>query len=150
MQAESDRATRSRFSDDTGAMTCVDLRQAGRPTSMKEHKIETLAIAGNKQWSKLPNVPTASESGLPGFEASEYPILRQASRWDDTQVWDAGGSRRRPVNVGGPPIAFQRRHAPIATKRTERKTLLELLRKLRISVAAASEAGPDKDRRLES
>jgi tripartite-type tricarboxylate transporter receptor subunit TctC len=43
---------------------------------MKEHKIKALAIAGNKRWSKLPDVPTASESGLPGFEASVwYAIL---------------------------------------------------------------------------
>jgi hypothetical protein len=97
MQAESDRATRSRFSDDTGAMTCVDLRQAGRPTSMKEHKIETLAIVGNKQWSKLPNVPSASESDLPGFEASEYPVRGRTSRWDDAQ---AVGRRRMPASTG--------------------------------------------------
>jgi tripartite-type tricarboxylate transporter receptor subunit TctC len=45
-------------------------------SNVKEHKIKALAIAGNKRWSKLPDVPTASESGLPGFEASVwYAIL---------------------------------------------------------------------------
>ncbi len=39
-------------------------------------KIKALAIASNSRWSKLPNVPTAAESGLPGFQASVwYAIL---------------------------------------------------------------------------
>jgi tripartite-type tricarboxylate transporter receptor subunit TctC len=38
-------------------------------------KIKALAIAGPNRWSKLPNVPTASESGLPGFEASVWYAL---------------------------------------------------------------------------
>ena len=39
-------------------------------------KIKALAIAGQSRWSKLPNVPTVSESGLPGFEASVwYAVL---------------------------------------------------------------------------
>jgi tripartite-type tricarboxylate transporter receptor subunit TctC len=35
-------------------------------------KIKPLALAGQSRWSKLPNVPTVSESGLPGFEASVW------------------------------------------------------------------------------
>ncbi|HEX4411301.1 MAG TPA: tripartite tricarboxylate transporter substrate-binding protein [Xanthobacteraceae bacterium] len=38
-------------------------------------KIKALAIAGQQRWSKLPNVPTVSESGLPGFEASVWYAL---------------------------------------------------------------------------
>ncbi|HZP77802.1 MAG TPA: tripartite tricarboxylate transporter substrate binding protein [Pseudolabrys sp.] len=42
-------------------------------------KIKALAIAGGKRWSGLPNVPTASESGLPGFEASVwYAVMAPA------------------------------------------------------------------------
>lgn len=44
-------------------------------TNVQEKKIKALAIAGNKRWSKLPDVPTASESGLPGFEASVWYAL---------------------------------------------------------------------------
>jgi len=44
-------------------------------TNVQEGKIKALAIAGGKRWSKLPNVPTASESGLPGFEASVWYAL---------------------------------------------------------------------------
>lgn len=44
-------------------------------TNVQEGKIKALAIAGNKRWSKLPNVPTASESGLPGFEANVWYAL---------------------------------------------------------------------------
>jgi tripartite-type tricarboxylate transporter receptor subunit TctC len=35
-------------------------------------QIKALAMAGGQRWSKLPNVMTASESGLPGFEASVW------------------------------------------------------------------------------
>jgi tripartite-type tricarboxylate transporter receptor subunit TctC len=38
-------------------------------------QIKALAIAGSQRWSKLANVPTASESGLPGFEASVWYAL---------------------------------------------------------------------------
>jgi len=38
-------------------------------------QIKALAIAGPQRWSKLPNVPTASESGLPGFEAAVWYAL---------------------------------------------------------------------------
>lgn len=38
-------------------------------------QIKALAIAGAQRWSKLPNVMTASESGLPGFEASVWYAL---------------------------------------------------------------------------
>lgn len=38
-------------------------------------KIKALAIAGQSRWSKLPDVPTVSESGLPGFEASVWYAL---------------------------------------------------------------------------
>jgi tripartite-type tricarboxylate transporter receptor subunit TctC len=39
-------------------------------------KIKPLAMAGQSRWSKLPDIPTVSESGLPGFEASVwYAVL---------------------------------------------------------------------------
>jgi tripartite-type tricarboxylate transporter receptor subunit TctC len=38
-------------------------------------QIKALAVAGAERWSKLPNVMTASESGLPGFEASVWYAL---------------------------------------------------------------------------
>ena len=38
-------------------------------------QVKALAIAGGERWSKLPNVMTASESGLPGFEASVWYAL---------------------------------------------------------------------------
>jgi tripartite-type tricarboxylate transporter receptor subunit TctC len=38
-------------------------------------QIKALAVAGAQRWSKLPNVMTASESGLPGFEASVWYAL---------------------------------------------------------------------------
>ena len=45
-------------------------------SNILDSKIKALAIASSKRWSKLPNVPTISESGLPGFEASVwYAIL---------------------------------------------------------------------------
>lgn len=47
--------------------------------NVQEGTIKALAIAGGKRWSRLPNVPTASESGLPGFEASVwYAVLAPA------------------------------------------------------------------------
>ena len=48
-------------------------------------KIKALALASAKRWPKLPNVPTVSESGLPGFEASVWyavsrrPMFRRRS-----------------------------------------------------------------------
>lgn len=47
----------------------------GYVTNVQDGKIKALAIAGNKRWSKLPNVQTASESGLSGFEASVWYAL---------------------------------------------------------------------------
>ena len=38
-------------------------------------QIKALAVASAQRWSKLPNVMTASESGLPGFEASVWYAL---------------------------------------------------------------------------
>lgn len=38
-------------------------------------RIKALAIASSQRWSKLSNIPTASESGLPGFEASVWYAL---------------------------------------------------------------------------
>ncbi|MBV8509103.1 MAG: tripartite tricarboxylate transporter substrate binding protein [Xanthobacteraceae bacterium] len=38
-------------------------------------QIKALAVASGQRWSKLPNVMTASESGLPGFEASVWYAL---------------------------------------------------------------------------
>jgi tripartite-type tricarboxylate transporter receptor subunit TctC len=43
--------------------------------SVQAGQIKALAIAGSQRWSKLPDVPTASESGLPGFEASVWYAL---------------------------------------------------------------------------
>jgi tripartite-type tricarboxylate transporter receptor subunit TctC len=43
--------------------------------SVEARKIKALAIAGANRWSKLPDVPTTSESGLPGFEASVWYAL---------------------------------------------------------------------------
>lgn len=37
--------------------------------------IKALGIAARNRWSKLPDVPTVSESGLPGFEASVWYAL---------------------------------------------------------------------------
>ncbi len=37
--------------------------------------IKPIAIASQTRWSKLPKVPTVSESGLPGFEASVWYAL---------------------------------------------------------------------------
>jgi tripartite-type tricarboxylate transporter receptor subunit TctC len=44
-------------------------------SNVQEGKIKALAVAGSKRWSELPNVPTASESGLPDFEASVWYVL---------------------------------------------------------------------------
>ena len=44
-------------------------------SSVQAGQIKALAIAGSQRWSKLPNVPTASESGLPDFEASVWYAL---------------------------------------------------------------------------
>jgi tripartite-type tricarboxylate transporter receptor subunit TctC len=33
-------------------------------------KLRALAVTSNKRWEELPDVPTATESGVPGFEAS--------------------------------------------------------------------------------
>jgi len=38
-------------------------------------QVKALAMAGAQRWSKLPNVATAAESGLPGFEASVWYAL---------------------------------------------------------------------------
>jgi tripartite-type tricarboxylate transporter receptor subunit TctC len=38
-------------------------------------KIKALAIAGQSRWTKLPDLPTVAESGLPGFEASVWYAL---------------------------------------------------------------------------
>lgn len=40
----------------------LPLVQAGR--------LRPIAVTSNKRWDELPNVPTAAESGVPGFEAS--------------------------------------------------------------------------------
>jgi tripartite-type tricarboxylate transporter receptor subunit TctC len=42
---------------------------------VKEGSLRALAIAGSSRWSGLPDVPTVSESGLPGFEASVWYVL---------------------------------------------------------------------------
>jgi tripartite-type tricarboxylate transporter receptor subunit TctC len=43
--------------------------------NVESGNIKALAMAGGKRWSRLPNVPTASESGLPGFEASVWYVI---------------------------------------------------------------------------
>ncbi|WP_170149406.1 Bug family tripartite tricarboxylate transporter substrate binding protein [Rhodoplanes roseus] len=43
--------------------------------NVKEGKLKALAIASPKRWSGLPDVPTAAESGLPGFEAAVWYAL---------------------------------------------------------------------------
>lgn len=43
--------------------------------NVKDGRLHALAIAGAKRWSALPDVPTVSESGLPGFEASVWYAL---------------------------------------------------------------------------
>jgi tripartite-type tricarboxylate transporter receptor subunit TctC len=45
-------------------------------SNVQDGTVKALAIAGSKQWSKLAQVPTATTSGLPGFEASVwYAVL---------------------------------------------------------------------------
>ena len=43
--------------------------------NIKEGKLKALAIAGTARWADLPDVPTVSESGLPGFDASVWYAL---------------------------------------------------------------------------
>ena len=52
----------------------MDSMAAYAPT-VQGGQIKALAIAGAQRWSKLPDVMTASESGLPGFEASVWYAL---------------------------------------------------------------------------
>jgi tripartite-type tricarboxylate transporter receptor subunit TctC len=48
--------------------------------SVKAGKIKALAIASQKRWTKLPDLSTVAESGLPGFEASVwYAVLAPAN-----------------------------------------------------------------------
>lgn len=42
---------------------------------VRDGKIKALAIASSQRWSKLPDVPTVAEAGLPGFEASVWYAL---------------------------------------------------------------------------
>jgi tripartite-type tricarboxylate transporter receptor subunit TctC len=47
-------------------------------------QVKALAMAGAQRWSKLPNVATVSESGLPGFEATVwYALLAPTGTPDD-------------------------------------------------------------------
>jgi tripartite-type tricarboxylate transporter receptor subunit TctC len=43
--------------------------------NVKEGKLKALAIGAGSRWRGLPDVPTAAESGLPGFEASVWYAL---------------------------------------------------------------------------
>lgn len=52
----------------------MDSMAAYVPT-VQSGQIKALAVAGAQRWSKLPDVMTASESGLPGFEASVWYAL---------------------------------------------------------------------------
>lgn len=54
--------------------TGMDSMGAYVPT-VQAGKIKALAIASARRWPKLPDVPTVSESGLPGFEASVWYAL---------------------------------------------------------------------------
>ena len=48
-------------------------------SNVQEGKLRGLAVAGARRFAGLPDVPTASEAGLPGFEASVwYAILAPA------------------------------------------------------------------------
>jgi tripartite-type tricarboxylate transporter receptor subunit TctC len=48
-------------------------------SNVREGKLRGLAIASNQRFAGLPDVPTASEAGLPGFEASVwYAMLAPA------------------------------------------------------------------------
>lgn len=42
---------------------------------VQDKKLRALAIAGASRWKQLPDVPTVSEAGLPGFEASVWYCL---------------------------------------------------------------------------
>jgi tripartite-type tricarboxylate transporter receptor subunit TctC len=45
-------------------------------TNVQDGKIRALAVASSKRWPKLPDTPTVSEAGIPGFEASVwYAVL---------------------------------------------------------------------------
>jgi tripartite-type tricarboxylate transporter receptor subunit TctC len=44
-------------------------------STVQSGQIKALAMAGAQRWSKLPNVMTGPESGLPGFEASVWYAL---------------------------------------------------------------------------
>jgi len=53
-------------------------------SGVQSGKIKALAIASAKRWSKLPTVPTVSESGFPGLEASVwYALLAPAKTAPD-------------------------------------------------------------------
>ncbi|QCI68152.1 Bug family tripartite tricarboxylate transporter substrate binding protein [Phreatobacter stygius] len=41
-------------------------------TNIQSNQLTALAIASGRRWPGLPNVPTVSEAGLPGFEASVW------------------------------------------------------------------------------
>ncbi len=47
---------------------------------VRDGKIKALAIASSQRWSKLPDVPTVAESGIPGFEASVWYALLLPAR----------------------------------------------------------------------
>ena len=44
-------------------------------STIQSGQVKALAMAGAQRWSKLPNVATVSESGLPGFEATVWYAL---------------------------------------------------------------------------
>jgi tripartite-type tricarboxylate transporter receptor subunit TctC len=45
-------------------------------SNVQDGTIKALAIAGSRRWPKLPDIPTVTASGLPGFEASVwYAVL---------------------------------------------------------------------------
>jgi tripartite-type tricarboxylate transporter receptor subunit TctC len=44
-------------------------------STIQSGQVKALAMAGAQRWSKLPNVATVSEAGLPGFEATVWYAL---------------------------------------------------------------------------
>lgn len=59
---------------------------AGYVPTVREGKIKALAIASAQRWSRLPDVPTVAESGLPGFEASVWYALLVPAKAPDEVV----------------------------------------------------------------
>jgi len=59
----------------TGDVQIVTEQLAPLQSQLRAGKIRPLAVASAKRYSQLPNVPTASEAGLPGYEWSAWTGL---------------------------------------------------------------------------